>query len=598
MKSLHGLLMSLLADCENKTETDLSLDAKCIKNRVEHEGLSFLTITLPDYCDAFHNALANGRIDPGSFPSFRRKRGTSLPRFLSGLTSLVFDAEDGTLLHEPSIDAIASIRQICLACKKISLDCSKEREAAAFDNYVRVDLEVSNHTFSSEIIADFTAVCDWVWPRVLMSVERKAYEKALLPRHSGGATADRISANRKYRFGTWHTRLDLAFPGDQYVLPNVGFSSELAKLDFLEPDKETPVRVVSVPKTLKGPRIIAMEPVCMAYAQQALLHEIVRSIEDSKYASCIRFTDQSVNGALALSSSRSRSHATLDLKDASDRVSLQLAELLFSRLPNLWEAAEACRSRTAALPDGRTIRLAKWASMGSALCFPVLAMTAYVAIVMAVRQRKACSIERACCLVNKSAAIYGDDIIVPVDWSRDVILTLEAVGLRVNVAKSFSTGKFRESCGVDAYDGYDVTPTRVRRLLPRNINCVQEIESAVSLSNLFYRKGYWLTADFIKRHVEKITGRLPLASVASPGYLAWENFQSVEEFSSYCPRLHRRSIKAYVVESEKRRSPLSGMGALLKFFLIENREKLDKDHLLYAGRPVSRRLKKRWVGTR
>jgi hypothetical protein len=63
---------------------------------------------------------------------------------------------------------------------------------------------------------------------------------------------------------------------------------------------------------------------------------------------------------------------------------------------------------------------------------------------------------------RKSILVYGDDIIVPSFMAADATQVLEAVGLRVNVSKSFSSGPFRESCGEEFINGVRVTPVRLR----------------------------------------------------------------------------------------------------------------------------------------
>lgn len=55
--------------------------------------------------------------------------------------------------------------------------------------------------------------------------------------------------------------------------------------------------------------------------------------------------------------------------------------------------------------------------------------------------------------------IYGDDIICDYRTTDRVLILLSHCGLRVNSSKSFIGGSpFRESCGVFAFNGEDVTP--------------------------------------------------------------------------------------------------------------------------------------------
>lgn len=120
MKSLMTLLQYVLADASTWCRTSTTIDLKKIEGRVEHEGLSFLTITLPTFCKDFERSLDQGLVTPDLFCSFAKKG--SLPRLFGGLTELVFDRGSGRLLDEPDVTAIFFIRQITLMFKKILVD--------------------------------------------------------------------------------------------------------------------------------------------------------------------------------------------------------------------------------------------------------------------------------------------------------------------------------------------------------------------------------------------------------------------------------------------------------------------------------------------
>lgn len=67
-------------------------------------------------------------------------------------------------------------------------------------------------------------------------------------------------------------------------------------------------------------------------------------------------------------------------------------------------------------------------------------------------------------VVFKTWGVYGDDIIVDASANHLLRNVLDAFGFRVNHSKSFTKGLFRESCGGDYYDGYDVRPVFVETL--------------------------------------------------------------------------------------------------------------------------------------
>jgi len=101
-------------------------DLETIRSRVKDQGISFLTITLPNFYKDFEASLEAGYVDSTSFRSFR-KHG-SLPSFLKGMTSLIFDRETGRIYDNktnpfasdvPSV--IDCVRQICLAFTNLEL---------------------------------------------------------------------------------------------------------------------------------------------------------------------------------------------------------------------------------------------------------------------------------------------------------------------------------------------------------------------------------------------------------------------------------------------------------------------------------------------
>lgn len=59
-----------------------SRDLETIRSRVKHQGVSFLTITLPNFYKDFERSVEVGYIDSTCFRAFR-KHGT-LPSFLKG----------------------------------------------------------------------------------------------------------------------------------------------------------------------------------------------------------------------------------------------------------------------------------------------------------------------------------------------------------------------------------------------------------------------------------------------------------------------------------------------------------------------------------
>jgi hypothetical protein len=233
------------------------------------------------------------------------------------------------------------------------------------------------------------------------------------------------------------------------------------------------------------------------------------------------------------------SYATIDLSDASDLVSYDLVRNIFKPIaPTFLDYVEGCRSETAKMPSGELVTLRKFASMGSAMCFPMeamifftLAMTAFFEVDASPVSRKA--IKR----YSAKISVYGDDIIVPSRYATAVMDKLEAYGLRVNHSKSFTQGFFRESCGGDYYRGHDVTPVYIRRWQDSGTLKNDVVLSSISLSNQFYMKGYWNATQHIRDSLSQAGYRISRLRTLGSGIhyvstcfdtsLRWDpNFQS------------------------------------------------------------------------
>jgi hypothetical protein len=237
--------------------------------RVEHEGLSFLTITLPSFARDFEKCLDMGRIDPTLFQGFRRSG--SLPAFLQGLTGQVFDRGTGDLLDDPSSEALQAVRQVCYLFKKLELGCSAPRVEAAFRKYIECDKEVGSAALRlsrTDSLRNFRRMAELLYVELFTIVDSKVANCEIVPRHGPGATQDRTIGNAKYDYCVWTTRLEKVFHAGDFLYPSWShFVEDETGPIYLEPGEEPPVRVVQVPKTLKAPRIIAIEPVHMQYVQ-------------------------------------------------------------------------------------------------------------------------------------------------------------------------------------------------------------------------------------------------------------------------------------------------------------------------------------------
>lgn len=580
-------------------------DLDTLRTRVEHEGMSFLTITLPTFAKDFERSLADGGIDPTLFRSF--KKSGAIPAFLQGMLGQLFDRDTGRL-HERnrladnvSASVVDSVRQVCTLFKKLALDCAPHRERAAVNSFVQTehDLRVYLLEVSGDLRADFQLVSRYLWDNLVVSLRHD--EKPA--RHGPGATAEGVSGNQKFRWKFWHDRLEPYFPLVSSAYPNSAIGTEeVEKVTMLASGQELPARVTTVPKTLKAPRIIAIEPCCMQYAQQAIRDVLYTALESySMTAGHINFRDQTVNQALALSSSSDGRLATIDLSEASDRVPHELAMYMFDANPDLRDAIDACRSRSAALPDGEILSpLLKFASMGSALCFPVESMYFYTAcVVTLLREQNLPATFANVYRVTRDVYVYGDDILVPAEHAEAVLEGLQKYNCKVNISKTFTRGNFRESCGMDAFRGERVTPVYLRKVRPLNRQQAAELVSWVETANLFYKKGYWVTCSYMRNAVERVLGVLPYVAEDS-GALGWHSFLGYRTVERWNRKYQRLEVRAWVPEPVHRTDELDGYAALQKSLsklesLPDIWAERDPLHLERSARHGAVTLKRRWV---
>lgn len=571
MKSLMFLWKVTADDLAVICHTSATLDYKKLESRVEHEGMSFLTITLPQLGKAFEASLERGFWDPRQNTDFKCRGG--LPLFLGGFLDRVFDRGTGRLLDFPCIDSIFAIRQLSLMFKKILLPVSDDRVRDAMLGFAQVEEEVSQWDWNtSDQIERFDQTVLLLWADVLSAVDREIYSGELIPKHGPGATADKLFGNEKYCQVEWPLRLEDVFSYIEYALPNLRYSLEVDRVSFLEPGAERPVRVTAVPKTLKSPRIIAIEPTCMQFMQQAVKNVMVQKLEATCIAgearqnvaeSFVGFTRQDPNRAMAEKGSRDGSLATLDMSEASDRVHNKHVVQLLSRWPHLSEAVQAVRSTKAYVDGVGEITLAKYASMGSALTFPLEAMIFTTVVFMGIEKGLNRRLTRKDLFdLTGKVRVYGDDIIVPVEYVSCVIEELESFGFKVNSSKSFWNGKFRESCGGDYYDGHWVTPVYVRRLLPLSRRDVSEIESLVSLRNQMYFAGLWRVARHLDSVVGKVLPHFPIVETSST-ILGRHSFLPYKE-ERISSATHGPLVKGYIAKYRLDPIPLDGFDALYK----------------------------------
>jgi len=574
MKDASLLLEDLFTDLSSKCSTvKQKRDMSTIRARLAHEGSSFLTITLPKFADDVFNAIEQAQVNADHFVGWRR--WLCLPSFMRGFTSLVFCAQTGRLLDEPNVESIRAIRQIGYFYKKVHLACSRRRTQKALDDYIATDCDLGPtfNSISSEDSELFEKVSrvfiSSIFPEEVISDE-------LLPHHGPGSTEEKVQGNGKYRPESypWYEKLEPHFsPGCTMYSSDECWFNDSTLIKNVARGNEAPVRVITVPKTLKTPRVIALEPVIIQMTQQSVKDYMVKRIESSPLTSGhINFSDQGINQRLALSASLSRVHATLDLSSASDRVHNELVKKMFSVNPSLLELVQCTRSERACV-GSQTLTLNKFASMGSALCFPVEALFFTVCLLISEIKYRALPLSyKNMKMLMRDIYVYGDDIIIPTDQVERAIATLKTYGNVVSLSKSFWNSAFRESCGMDAYAGVDITPIYMRKIMPRSRRNASAITSNVATANLLFRRGLKRTTLNLKNKIEAAIGfKLPIVSDTCAGLGWWFDDGLSSNRLHWNHKFQRQEVLTLVPQVQSEEDELTGYNALCKALINLNR---------------------------
>lgn len=511
LKSLHSFWVYLAKNrryAAYVSEDDINV----FTTRAVNEGLSFLTTTLPllgKSIDRFHSTT---EWNPPAQFELDTRIGEEHSAILPGSTQTImvvgaiplFLGKAFRAALEGDSLAVDCIRQLSYVFYKLDVPYDSLLVEQMSDQFERTDQELPlEFDAEDKNLRDHLSCMKRLISRILCNLN----PLDIRPCHGSGATACRTKNEDKWHTLRYFSKLDAV-----YSYPEYFFFSMTHLLDEYERlvDSEVGVpraRVVFVPKDSRGPRVISCEPAELLFIQQGLMRSLYRHLESHPLTTGqINFSDQTINRDLARRGSLGEDFVTIDLNEASDRVSLALVRSVF---PSDWvEALEACRSDETELPNGKVVKLRKFAPMGSSCCFPVEALV-FWASAQATAQRN--GLKRLACYV------YGDDIIVENSFSKSMMEGLELIGLKINREKSFFSGPFRESCGGDYHLGVDVTPVRVRKLLEKSHTTV--FVGADLCNSLVAKFGYDSVGSLLDLIEDVVDYTYPRSDVPYPGVI-------------------------------------------------------------------------------
>ncbi len=600
---VEGLLRD--AQLAYPTVKGFDRDYKRLSLLSQSRGLGVLCLDLPVLADHLMEGLRTGRLPSSGNPFGWVSKKVRVPRLFSGLWLRIFDKQS-CLKPNADVDAVMFLYQLAVIAKRLRHECSPRRKYDAMKGYIDVEAQIRSpsldwqgdrfiesesrlDSFSlaeakegltplpllSEItnpnvgrisylltraqqVADLIVGDMLPFDPVIWSDLLTEYEGRSGFRHGTGAVAERIGADGKSAFKSWPRKLDAVFPYQVFgKCPN-----DTTDVPFAE----SPSQLHMVPKTLKGPRIIAAEPVAHQWCQGIVLNFMEFEFTRLFDGDFIDLRAQHKSGDLVLQASRDGSLATVDLSDASDRLSCWVVERVFRRNPALLRAFHAARTRYVRLYAKRNefLSFKKFASQGTGVTFPVQSLVFLCcAIAASSRGRITWNNIRK---LRRTVRVYGDDIIIPTHGYVGLRMLLETLGLKVNDRKSFASGEFRESCGTDGFRGYNITPCKPQVFSP---DTPSDIIAIVEESNNLYKKGFWNASVSILSRIPNYAMRR-LRRTGPDGTGAFGLYSNVCGNNDHLLRrwnvdLQQWEWRVFAVTQRTRRSQRDGYARLVDF---------------------------------
>jgi hypothetical protein len=489
-----------------------SRDLQTLNQRFGREGFAFFTKTFPIMSKAIDRGLADRKFKlPTNFK--RSRRGSEIPALCGSLFLTIFD-HDGVLLDAPSVRSVRLLRQFFGAAYKANYKRKALLDELVLKNFVSTEHEIGqvNAILKNSFFKGDDPVLNQA--STLIKELMKGFDcddESFVPKHGPGSTSNcPYDARNDYLLNPDNLS-SRAFKDFFYLNAEDEKTERRTSIESPRSDfgscNPLYAKVILVPKDSRGPRLISCEPFESMFIQQAIMSFMTSRAERHTLTSGhVNFSDQSVNQSLAHKASTTKYWSTLDLKDASDRIAYWLMVNLFYS-SDVFSILDLTRSTYTTLPCGTLHKLEKFAPMGSACCFPVLALSIWALTVSSLVLRG-----YPLKMAREMIYVYGDDIIVPSKHAHFISDVLTRYGLKVNLDKSFINSSFAESCGTDSFMGETVTPVRVRNVEKDDSAVVSILNTARQLD----ANGYSNSAEYLYDIVECRTGKLPFSTDRAP----------------------------------------------------------------------------------
>lgn len=607
-----GLYVAMLRDVAIEypvLQADFERDYKRLSSAIDTHGVQFALITMPDYRKHLDKCLDNGLLTPSHMVHFGSwKKVSPVPRLFKGLMLRVFD-DNGVLRSSPDVRSIFWLRQLLGAVRKLKVDCDDSAIWKQTNEFFKTDagvrspsLDWDNPTHAGNSVRDHS-LCDLaespafeggsLWASddsqpirvdagilasiqgsadILVSLLGRFEPSEWAARHGPGAVADH-NGSYKYEFKHWPAKLESVFPYDYYGVSSHSSLADMDPVSQLDHSfcHEPAARLISVPKSLKGPRLIAAEPTSHQWCQQIIRDFLMTRTHQTLLGAFVNFRRQDLSQDMVRRASIDGLLSTADLSEASDRLSCYVVERVFRTTPSTLSAFMAVRTRWMTQTLDRflppAVRLRKFSTMGSALTFPVQSIVfAAIAIGCTLYTQGLQPSINNIRKLKGQVRVFGDDIIIPTHSLGLLGNSLAALGLKINDAKTFGAGKFRESCGEDAYAGTTVTTLGVNEF-PRK-SAPGAVMSCVDVHNNLLNGGLVETARYIRTTVGSLGYKFPKVAPAS-GALGWHSFDGADFTglkTRYNQLLQRSEVRIHTASAVVDRVPPRGYAGVLQFF--------------------------------
>jgi hypothetical protein len=611
VKELTELYSALFKDAKElypELTADFDRDEVRLRTAVEQRGIYALCMDLPAAAKHLVQALACGEYKPSGLPLTKRVgRGVVIPKLFRGLYLLIFNS-NGSLKENEDVVALQLLLQFLKLGKKVDLQCSDENTRAEMLEFIALDITLPiPHPFwdspsleplrireifpgfrdsqryqarATEVKTETQSMFNLLGILDVVSGVLACQVGSFDPtqgryRHGPGSVSN-LDKRRcsKYRWSNWSPRLEHVFP-----IADCGYSNYNSWIDdtytrhISDEDVESLepfAKMVGVLKDFDKPRLILIDQSEQMWCQQSLLDHIVSAVEASWIGDFIAFRDQTLNQMLCQAGSVSGELATVDLSAASDRISCLAVGCAWRANPAVLVALAAARTQYVRMefPDGtvREHRLLKFAGMGNACTFPVESMFFLsVAISATLCARELRPTEANIRSLIGEVSVFGDDIIVPTSATGLLCDLLHVLDCKVNVQKSFTTGRFRESCGLDAYNGDDVSSVYWHG--PYDGKSGESYSQTIDTCNNFFGNGYMnvghhLRSTLHQTQVPDVAYDAPYLGVRVPGTNEPPKFNKLR----WNKKLQRKEWLVPVVETKDSHATPEGVHNLLQFF--------------------------------